>query len=931
MAEAAPATPSVGEWLHSEELGETVRVVDVQTLWGVTTCQVWAPSRGQVVAVPAESLSPPQPSEQNLLDRIVYRASAVRIADALAQNVLLSPLEAGVIPLPHQLAALSRAVSDSKVRYLLADEVGLGKTIEAGLILRELKLRGLVERTLVVVPKGLMPQWVTEMQLHFGEEFQPVIPSDFTGYRELLGDENIWRRFDQVVCPADSVKPMEGRKGWSRERVERHNQERVGDLVAAGWDLIIVDEAHRLGGSTEQVARHKLGKELADAAPYMLFLSATPHQGKSDAFHRLMSLLDEDAFPGLDSIRREKVAPFVIRTEKRRAIDHNGEDLFQPRTTELVRVRWGAKHSQQEQLYEAVTDYVREGYNQAMQEKRNYLGFLMILMQRLVTSSTRAIATSLEKRLATLLGEDEDGPASGNDTSWYDQDGQEQLERALSMRVAGLANEIDEVKTLLELAQRCEAQGADARAEALLDLMYEEQSNENDPDLKFLVFTEFVPTQEMLSEFLRDHGFKVVLLNGTMSLEQRQQAQRQFSEDARILVSTDAGGEGLNLQFAHIVVNYDLPWNPMKVEQRIGRVDRIGQTEPVKAYNMLFEDSVELRVHEVLQQKLQVILEEFGVDKTADVLDAEEGGSVFEQAIAAAILNPDDIEGTVDEAVQRVRQAAQNERAGRSMYDEMPLDADAARRVQNHPIQHWIAQMVTSHVKAKGGKVEPKLAGYDLTWPDGTTMRDVCFNGHEAVEWGLNHLSFRDERVRTLVEDVPVKSPSDDVPTVYMDGLPEGIAGYWGLYQVALRSGGKEQVRAMSLFCNDDGRTLLPTARLIWDKLIEASGQLTVGNVETAKGVWERLRAEAERQGLGLFEELRQQHQERLRREREKGEYAFEVRRKAINRIGLPEVRDYRLRRLEQEQREWAADLNAQETVLPELRAVLLLRVEPHE
>lgn len=931
MADAAPAAPSAGEWLHSEELGETVRVVDVQTLWGVTTCQVWAPSRGQVVAVPCETLSPPQPSGRNLLDRIVYSASAVRIADALAQNVLLSPLEAGVIPLPHQLAALSRAVSDSKVRYLLADEVGLGKTIEAGLILRELKLRGLVERTLVVVPKGLMPQWVTEMQLHFGEEFQPVIPSDFSGYREMLGDENIWRRFDQVVCPVDSVKPMEGRKGWSRERVERHNQERVGDLVAAGWDLIIVDEAHRLGGSTEQVARHKLGKELADAAPYLLFLSATPHQGKSDAFHRLMSLLDEDAFPDLDSIRREKVAPFVIRTEKRRAIDHNGEDLFQPRTTELVGVRWGAKHSLQERLYEAVTEYVREGYNQAMRENRNYLGFLMILMQRLVTSSTRAIATSLEKRLATLLGEDEDCPASGNDTSWYDQDGQEQLERALSMRVSGLANEIDEVKTLLELAQRCEAQGADARADALLDLMYEEQSNENDPDLKFLVFTEFVPTQEMLSEFLRDHGFRVALLNGTMSLEQRQQAQRELSQDARILVSTDAGGEGLNLQFAHIVVNYDLPWNPMKVEQRIGRVDRIGQTKPVKAYNLLFEDSVELRVHEVLQQKLQVILEEFGVDKTADVLDAEEGGSVFEQAIAAAILNPDDIEGTVDEALRRVREAARDERAGRSMYDETPLDADAARRMQNHPIQHWIAQMVTSHIKSNGGNVAPKLTGYDLTWRDGTIMRDVCFNGREAVERGLNHLSFRDERVRTLVDDVPVKSPSDDVPTVQIDGLPEGVAGYWGLYQVALRSGGKEQVRAMPLFCNDDGRTLLPTARLVWDKLIEASGNVSAEPGKTAEGVWQRLRAEAERQGQGVFEELRQQHQERLHREREKGEYAFEVRRKAVNRIGLPEVRDYRLRRLEQEQREWAADLKAQETVLPELRPVLLLRVEPNE
>ena len=166
--------------------------------------------------------------------------------------------------------------------------------------------------------------------------------------------------------------------------------------------MIICDEAHRLGGSTEQVARYRLGKALAEAAPYLLLLSATPHQGKSAGFQRLMALLDRDEFIAAGSIRREKVVPFVIRTEKRRAINDKGDPLFMPRLTKLMPVRWEEKHKLQKHLYESVTEYVRLGYNQAMRQNRQYLGFLMILMQRLVTSSTQAIATAMERRLEAL-------------------------------------------------------------------------------------------------------------------------------------------------------------------------------------------------------------------------------------------------------------------------------------------------------------------------------------------------------------------------------------------------------------------------------------------------------------------------------------------------------------------------------------------------
>ena len=218
-------------------------------------------------------------------------------------------------------------MAGDRVRYLLADEVGLGKTIEAGMILRELKIRGMVRRILVVAPAGLVSQWVSEMKTHFNEDFRLVLPGTFKTWRQIMGvdeHENLWCHHHQVVCPVDSVKPVDSRKGWLPDKVAQYNRERFEDLVSAGWDLIIVDEAHRLGGSTEQVARYRLGEGLAQAGPYLLLLTATPHQGKTDAFRRVVSFLDPEALPDDESVCRENVAPYVIRTEKRTAIDTDG-------------------------------------------------------------------------------------------------------------------------------------------------------------------------------------------------------------------------------------------------------------------------------------------------------------------------------------------------------------------------------------------------------------------------------------------------------------------------------------------------------------------------------------------------------------------------------------------------------------------------------
>lgn len=955
-------------WQYSNVHNSACKVIEEQTLWGQTVCRVWLPNQDAVVRVPRSALRPLSADLQPEIEagRIAYVAAAAKVAEVLEGStsateghVLLAPMESNVIPLPHQIHALSRAISGDRVRYLLADEVGLGKTIEAGLVMRELKLRGLVRRTLVVSPKGIATQWVAEMQTHFNEQFQLVLGDDIGTLQRLAPGadhrSSAWSMFDQVIVSLDSVKPMDKRRGWTAERVAEYNRSRFEDLITAGWDLVIVDEAHRLGGSTDQVARYKLGKGLAEAAPYVLLLSATPHQGKTDAFHRLMNLLDDDAFPDMDSVSRERVAPYVIRTEKRKAIDADGKPLFKPRRTQMAPVAWESRHQLQRLLYEAVTDYVREGYNQALREKKRHIGFLMILMQRLVVSSTRAIRTTLERRLAALKdGEQQaslrlaelengaDGLESPDDeiAELYDMDGQELLDELLKSHVSALQSEGSHVETLLDAAVRCEQAGPDAKAEALIEWIYKLQAEENEPDLKVLIFTEFVPTQQMLKEFLEARGISVVTLNGSMAMEERKQSQDAFRKSHRVLVSTDAGGEGLNLQFAHVIINYDIPWNPMRLEQRIGRVDRIGQPKTVRAINFVFEDSVEFRVREVLEQKLSVIFDEFGIDKTGDVLDSAQAGEMFEDVFASAILNPDGIETSVDHTVARLRDEIHQVREASAIYgiSEEP-DVQAAERLRSHPLPHWVERMTVGYLNSHGGAATRKRSWWDLNWPDGQEHRKAVFNAREADRLtDATLLNLENSRVRGLALNLPQIAAGQPLPCVSVSGLPASISGLWGLFEIRLQAGMHQKTQLLripmvrrgyvSVFLSEEGKLFLPTARHIWDALqtAETQVQATLGQDESITA-HERLQIAAEQAGQELFDTLQQAHLASVNREEERGMVAFASRRKAIERVGLPEVRQYRLARCDAEEAEWRHELQSARQIVPEIRSLLMLRI----
>ncbi len=945
-------------WQYSTIHNSPCKVIEEQTLWGQSVCRIWLPNQDAVVRVSRSALRPLTSELQPELEanRIAYISAAAKVAEVLeggANALLLAPMESNVIPLPHQIHALSRAISGDKVRYLLADEVGLGKTIEAGLVIRELKLRGLVRRTLVVSPKGIATQWVAEMQTHFNEEFQLILGDDISTLQRLaptIGDRHtsLWPLFDQVVVSLDSVKPMDRRRGWSAERIAEYNRIRFEDLVTAGWDLVIVDEAHRLGGSTDQVARYKLGRGLAEAAPYFLLLSATPHQGKTDAFYRLMSLLDSQAFPDMESVSRDRVAPYVIRTEKRRAIDSKGKPLFKSRQTRMSPVKWESRHHLQQLLYEAVTDYVREGYNQSLREKKPHIGFLMILMQRLVVSSTRAIRTTLERRLEVLKTSEflasqrleEMGTVSDDLDEFYDMDGQELLDELLKSRISAMKNESIQVETLLDAARRCEQAGPDAKAEALIEWIYQLQADENEPDLKVLIFTEFVPTQKMLKEFLEARGISVVTLNGSMDMDERKRAQNAFRDSSRIMVSTDAGGEGLNLQFCHVIINYDIPWNPMRIEQRIGRVDRIGQAKTVRAINFVFEDSVEFRVREVLEQKLAVIFEEFGIDKTGDVLDSSQAGEIFEDIFISAFMNPETIETSVDHTVNRIREEIREVRENSVLYgiSDEP-DIQTAERLRSHPLPHWVERMTVGYLNSHGGQAYRKRSWWELTWPDGQVLQKCVFTSQEAERYDdTTLLNLENSRVRGIALNLPQITAGQPLPCVNINGLPPNLSGFWGLFEVRLQAGLQKHSqmiriplvrrRYLSVFVTDEGKVFLPTARHIWDAMQTAEPRVlhSLGHDESL-AAYERLLDVAEQAGKEPFDSLQQEHRSSIIREEERGLHAFGSRRKAIERVGLPEVRQYRRARCDAEEKEWRNELEMAKQIVPEIRPLLLMRI----
>lgn len=409
------------------------------------------------------------------ISHIRYIALATRIKEEIAQKRLLAPYESSLLPLPHQLLILEKLMKAPQTRFLLADEVGMGKTIEAGLALKELKLRGEIKRTLLIVPKSAMLQWQSEMSQHFKEQFQ-IYDSQLIGslanmFSQIDAEEelNFWRQHNQIIVSTDALKPLEHRQGWSQEKIDNYNKYRIEAVVNADFDLVIIDEAHKMGGSTAQVGRYQLAETLSNAVPRMLLLSATPHRGKSDHFRRVLQLLDADAFAGEGMPSIKEIEPFVMRSEKRYAVDYNGEKLFNERhTIKLVVPLDEEKHHLQRLLYEHLTDYVRTSFNKAKQNRNTALALVMTMFQKIAGSSTAAIVAALDTRLYRLQNGLEESVEDYNPE--FDNPDFDDFQPS-SFSVQNTYDDRSEEEILAELveeARTCLTKETDAKAEALI-------------------------------------------------------------------------------------------------------------------------------------------------------------------------------------------------------------------------------------------------------------------------------------------------------------------------------------------------------------------------------------------------------------------------------------------------------------------------------
>jgi len=555
-----------------------------------------------------------------------------------------------VDPLPHQLEAVyDYFLKCARVRFLLADDAGAGKTIMAGLLIRELKLRGLAERVLIVCPANLSFQWQRELKEKFDEQFLVMKGYDI---RDQFG-VNQWLEQKRVITSLDLAKRSEILPG----------------LKQVHWDLVIVDEAHRMSWSppARKTARYALGELLRDSSDHILLLTATPHKGDPGNFSLFLQLLDTDAYADVRSIREameRRRAPFYLRRTKEamvyfpeRQADGSwaAEKIFTNRIPHTVEFQIDGPEFE---LYRDITRFVKQQSAKAAAQgddpRARAVGFLMALYQRRLASSTYAMRCSLENRarrledglkraqeLVRLAPPDIPDPEEIEEMEEGERERLEEMLEAITLasNADQVHEEIADLRAFAEQAKAVEDYGAEAKLNKLKNLLHDEGFFDHS-DQRLLLFTEFKDTLNYLVENLKSWGFTVGFIHGGMKPGSRDEpgsrlySEQQFREGAiQILVATEAAGEGINLQVCNIMFNYDIPWNPNRLEQRMGRIHRYGQRKDCLIFNFVATNTIEGRVLQRLLDKLQEIRNALDDDAVFNVV-----GEVLPSAYVERIL-----------------------------------------------------------------------------------------------------------------------------------------------------------------------------------------------------------------------------------------------------------------------------------------------------
>lgn len=543
--------------------------------------------------------------------RFLLKTESFVLSSAYANNKMLSLSNSRTRILPHQIESTYTVVNSLHKRFLIADEVGLGKTIEAGLIIKELSYRYNYDRVCIVCPASLLYQWQHEMKSKFNEEFTIVDKKIYTRYKG-----NPWV-LNKIICSIDFIK----------------NRTFIETLSQVRWDTVVIDEAHRLRrDANTQTKSYQVAELLAKNSKALLLLSATPFRGKLEELYYLLTLLDKNLLGPIHSFQetycvpeadlsplKEKIASVVIRRTKKEV------GGFTRRLAKTIRFEL---YPQERLLYDATTQYVADQFNKAMQTENRAIGFVMTVFQKLLDSSSYALLCALKKRHEYLTKLQSENIKPYNRAQEPDEDAIEDIDEIVNVESVELEQEIATLARLIEMAGQVDK---NKKAEKLLQLVKKLKAEKNE---KILIFTQFRTTQDYLAKVLQ--GYKIVLFHGSMSRDEKEQAIETFKNDAHILICTEAGGEGRNLQFCNVLINYDLPWSPLKVEQRIGRIHRFGQSNNVIIYNFATKNTVAERVLEVLNHKLKLFEESLGTPDVilGDITDERFFNTIFMELIA---------------------------------------------------------------------------------------------------------------------------------------------------------------------------------------------------------------------------------------------------------------------------------------------------------
>ncbi|HPS58545.1 MAG TPA: SNF2-related protein [Spirochaetota bacterium] len=634
--------------------------------------------------------------------RFILKSESFMLKLAYAYNKILSLSNSRTRILAHQVESTHRIVNSFRQRFLIADEVGLGKTIEAGLVIKEMIYRHNYTRILIVCPASLLFQWQNEMESKFNEKF---IIMD----RRLLGraaagngGANPWNVHNKVICSLDFIK----------------NKNFEDDLSRTHWDAVIFDEAHRLRrDSSAATIAYNAAEVISSRTKSLILLSATPFRGKLEELYYLIALLDKNILGPFQtfynefcidcsdlSVLKRKLDQVVIRRTK------NEIGGFTKRYARTIRFDL---YDDERFLYDETTRYVAEEFNRALQSENRAVGFVMTVFQKLLDSSSYALRIALSNRsarlkelLARAAGDHEQLVSFNN--NFFDSgtmpdadDTDENCELVVQRTIDELKLEIATLDRLVEIALRIEV---NKKGEKLVRLISDLSKKGH---AKFLIFTQFRTTQDYLYSILS--GYDTVVFNGSMNRDQKEEAILKFRESAEVLIATEAGGEGRNMQFCDVLVNYDLPWSPLKIEQRIGRIHRFGQPNDVHIYNFSTRDTVAERVLEVLTEKLKLFEESIGTpDIMLGQIEDEVNLNTLFMELASGRKKKREVDNELTERIESARQSFEKLSeltvAGRMdfNYDEYYRVTLKERSFNNRRIEKFVSNFLKLDDHASG-------------------------------------------------------------------------------------------------------------------------------------------------------------------------------------------------------------------------------------